>query len=774
MRPQFALLVGVAGEAETSRDGPRDALFEAEPKLSVETVAGVTRVRIDALVVATFEEGDEAARRVAMVGLAEGGSFTGNEIAKAFGIDPTRLSQFRRRYADGGAALLLARHGSAPGPRKLKAGDIARVRAWRHEGKTIDEILAIVNRRGRRVDRSTIGRLVKGIPAGGSAPACEPDLFASRAAEEPPASPAPSPPEPQSMEPTASVAAVDADRAASLEIAGAASDLAPREEPRVIRRCGAAGVMVAHVAVAALGFREALAASEARLKPARTFDLLRTAAVVLFGVFLRYRSIEALRMLVRDDFGALLGIGRAPEIRTIRRKLAEIGGDAAGFDGAAMMRSLTRLLLRTAAVPEGVYFFDDHFKPYHGERPVAKGWDAKRRLCAPGIEDVYVHDLKGRALLFVPLTAPTSLSQAMPLALAELRAAGAETPKLAVFDRGGWSRPLFLSLVQPRDGAPRIDFLTYLVQRGKKRELPLESFREVELEIDGRRRKYELAESTLAMRGFARPLRLIVLLDRKKGRQIPILTSDETTPAARLVHLLRSRWRQENSFKYLVGELAIDAMISRDMELLADERETENPERAALRERLAEAEDELEAIERDLGRALATNEEALRPTVRGLKIANADLNHARRHVLERIEALRDDIARLPTKVRRADLEPGAKIARPKPRRRVFVNAIKILAHNAEKWLADRMGPGPYGAHALPILRALFNQPGQIRFERDRVVVEIAPLDTPRYQVCVERLLDALNREGATFLDSGLRIELKVATSPGTPTDGAMS
>lgn len=752
------------GDAGTNRDGPRDALFETEPKLSVETIAGVTRVRIDALVVATFDEEDEASRRMAMVGLAEGGSFTANVVAKAFGVDPTRLSQFRRRYADGGAALLLATHGGKPGPRKLKEGDIARVRAWRREGKTVDEILAIVNRRGKKVGRSTIGDLVKGIRGGekaGGAAACEPDLFAASGV----------------LEQAQCVVSVEAEPAgtASPSAAAPASDPAPPQaEPPVVRCCGVAGVMVAHVAVAALGFREALGASEARLKPARTFDLLRTAAVLLFGVFLRYRSIEALRMLVRDDFGALLGIGRAPEIRTIRRKLAEIGGEAAGFDGGAMVRSLARSLLRTAAAPEGVYFFDDHFKAYHGERPVAKGWDAKRRLCAPGIEDVFVHDLKGRALLFVPLAAPTSLSQAMPLALAELRAAGAETPKLAVFDRGGWSRALFLSLVQPGDGEPRVDFLTYLVQRGKRRELPLASFREVELEVGGRRRKYELAESTLAMRGFARPLRLIVLLDRKKGRQIPILTSDETTPAARLVHLLRSRWRQENSFKYLVGELAIDAMISRDMELVADERETDNPERAALRERLAEAEDELEVIERDLGRALATNEESLRPTVRGLKIANADLNHARRHVLERIEALRDDVARLPTKVRRAELEPGAKIARPKPRRRVFVNAIKILAHNAEKWLADRMGPGPYGAHALPILRALFNQPGQIRLERDRVVVEIAPLDTPRYQACVERLLDTLNREGATFLDSGRRIELKVAASLGAPADAGMS
>jgi hypothetical protein len=501
---------------------------------------------------------------------------------------------------------------------------------------------------------------------------------------------------------------------------------------------------------------------------------VRTAAVVLFGVLLRFRSIEAMRLLVRRDMGALLGIQRAPEIRTIRRKLGEIGREAASFDGAAMVRSLARSLLAAAEAPEGVYFFDDHFKPYHGKQPLQKGWDAKRRLAAPGLEDVYVHDLSGRAILFVPLDAPTSLSKAIPLALEELRAAGASAPKLAVFDRGGWSRELFRSLVHPSGDAHRIDFLTYLRERKERRELPEASFRKVSLEDGERTLELEIAESTLEMRSFARPLRLVVLLDRTKGKQVPIITSDETTPAAKLVHLLRSRWRQENSFKYLVGELAIDALVSREVEMRADERLVPNPEREALKETLAEAEERLGEIDRALGRAITENHEAERPTVRGFKIANADLNHDRRNTLREIEALKDDIGRLPASVSRLDLDPSAKIARPTTRRRVFVNALKLLAHNVEKWLADRMGPGPYGAHALPVLRALFQQSGRIAYHSDRVVVEIAPLDTPRYQACVERLLEALNADGLTFLDSDMRLEVKVAPSPTGGQMGCMS
>ena len=743
-------------------DGP--ASWADRPQLRVTTFAGMTTVSFDGLTLHRFREGDDAGRKMAIAGLAEGGSFEAKEIARAFELDPSTVSYFARRLRDGGAALLLRERGGVPGPRKLTVKEIAQVRAWRREGLKIAEITAKVNRSGREVSNATIGRLVQGIEA---ETAVQGDLFASRES----AAAMPSPPiaEPEPCASQESSASHDspapvAPCVASDEIAPAAAPPAAlARAPEVVRATTLAGAMVAHAAFDALGLRSALTASGAHLRPAATFDLLRTAAVIAFGVLLRYRSIESLRHLLRDDFGALLGIARAPEIRTVRRKQAELGGEEAGFDGAAFIRDLARTLLRHAAAPDGIYFFDDHFKPYHGERPVAKGWDAKRRICAPGIEDVYVHDVLGRAILFVPLEAPTSLSRAMPFALRELLAVAPTMPSLAVFDRGGFSRELFLSLVHPKMGASRIDFLTYLAKRGKGRELPIEQFRKVALD-DGSGLEVEVAESTLPMRGFEKPLRLIVLLDRKKAKQVPILTSDERTPAARLVQVLRSRWGQENSFKYLVGELAIDALVSHDMEMVPDEREVENPERLALRAQLDEAKAALAALDAKLAGAIADNEESRRPSVRGFKIANADLTRPRQVVIDRIEAIRADMKRLPAKVRRASLAPGVEIARPTKRRRVFVNGLKLLVHNSEKWLADRMGPGPYGLHALPILRALFHQPGEIRFLEDRVRVSIRPLDTPRYQRCVERLLAELNRRRATFLDSGKVIEFEIAPS----------
>jgi hypothetical protein len=756
----------------------QQTLWNTRPSLEVRAVAGQVDVRVGGMTLWSFRAGDTGSRTVAIAGLLEGGLFQTQEVAAAFGLKSPRVSQIKKRYREGGAALLLSTSPRVTGPRGLTAAEIDTARRWRREGMTLDEITAKANALWRKVSWATIQRHVGGgreVPLLPVEETTETPVVDASAAEV--ASSAA-----EGVEATSAVESVPTPAAAPIEPAvdpetEEAAPLAaepPSEDATVTRPCTVAGAMVAHVALEKLGFRAALDASAARIGASLTFDLLRTAAVIVFGVILRYRSIDAMRHLVRWDFGALLGIRRAPEVRTIQRKLEEIAAPASGFDGAAFLRGLARGVLASEPAPEGVYFFDDHFKPYHGNQPLQKGWDAKRRIGAPGIEDVYVHDLKGRAILFVPLDAPTSLSCALPRALAELRKVAPTAPALAVFDRGGFSRDLFRSLVHPADGTPRLDFLTYLRERKERRELPESSFHKVSFEDGERTIEIEVAESTLAMKGFARPLRLIVLLDRKKRKQIPILTSDETTPAARLVHLLRARWRQENSFKYLVGELAIDALVSREMSIAPDTRLVDNPERILLKEQLSLARKDLAALDEKLAAAVVANDERQRRTVRGFKIAQADLTHPRKHALARIAALKEDIARLPAKVSRVSLDPEALLARPLPARRVFVNGLKLLVHNVEKWLADRMADGPYRSHALAILRALCDQPGTIRVGKDRVHVEVQPLDSPRYQRCVEHLFAALNAERATILDSGLPIEFSAAPAGVGPNRGKMS
>jgi len=447
--------------------------WSAPAKLMVQTTAGETRVFIDAVVVARFPKADTGARNLAMVSLAEGGSFTRGTITAAFGLTPGRLSQLRKRFREGGAAALSARRGPPRGQRTLSAKQVERARSLRREGLAIDAITRLMNKGRVRVGRSTLARLVRGVKpratsdlplgeeeGGGSkglvanavidladaeavaaAEAVEKldaksgDTEIVRATDE--AAAVAQVASYDDAEPSDTKAVVATEKAVESDpsngVTASTESVLVRPAPPLpapplalregeTRPCSVAGAMVAHVAFEALGLRKALAASGARLRPAKTFDLLRTAGVLVFGILLRFRSVESLRMLVRNDFGRLLGLACAPEIRTVRRKLAELSKPQTGFCGTRFNRGLATALLGEAAAPEGVYFFDDHFARYHGKQPFGKGWDAKSRLGVAGREDVYVHDLHGRAILFVPLPAPTSLSKAMPHALRELRA----------------------------------------------------------------------------------------------------------------------------------------------------------------------------------------------------------------------------------------------------------------------------------------------------------------------------------------------------------------
>ena len=94
-------------------------------------------------------------------------------------------------------------------------------------------------------------------------------------------------------------------------------------------------------------------------------------------------------------------------------------------------------MLAADPVTSGVYYVDDHFVPYTGAKPVAKGWNNKRGRAERGRADTHVTAHDGRAVCFVT-GEPSGLSQTLPRALAELKKAAAPGATIMLgFDRGG-------------------------------------------------------------------------------------------------------------------------------------------------------------------------------------------------------------------------------------------------------------------------------------------------------------------------------------------------
>src|SRR5664280_2606836 len=102
-----------------------------------------------------------------------------------------------------------------------------------------------------------------------------------------------------------------------------------------------------------------------------------------------------------------------------------------------LQRAFAAGMLAADPAAEAVYFVDDHFVPYAGAQPVAKGWNTKRRHAQPGRDDTLVVDARGRAVVFGS-GEPTSLASNLPGVLAQLRQVlGPHLPLMLGFDRGG-------------------------------------------------------------------------------------------------------------------------------------------------------------------------------------------------------------------------------------------------------------------------------------------------------------------------------------------------
>ena len=197
-------------------------------------------------------------------------------------------------------------------------------------------------------------------------------------------------------------------------------------------RCRYVGAMLLHAYLDRVGAEAIFATLTGG--PARRYDDLAVLSTATFGFALGIATVEGAKHLRRAEAGAALGLAVVPELKTLRTRLAAL---ADGSDPLALQRAFAARMLAADPAGDPVYFVDDHFVPYAGARPVAKGWNTKRRHAGPGRDDTLLVDARGRAVVFGS-GEPTGLSTTLPGVLAQLRAViGPHAPVLLGFDRGG-------------------------------------------------------------------------------------------------------------------------------------------------------------------------------------------------------------------------------------------------------------------------------------------------------------------------------------------------
>ena len=731
-------------------------LLRTEPDFRIVLVSGIVLLQ--------YATDDRMAEAYAMVSLVQQGWADQRAVAQAFGYSARSVRRYQRQFEAGGLAALgqtggyPARRPRLPRSReqlvhRLKGQGLATREIARRLGVTPKAVRKLLKRLGFTARPPEQLPLLGGDPNLSAFPAAsaadgretlpspgDPNLSAAGSPDAEPL--------PVSFDPDPADRRVDR----LLAYLGVLEDAAPlfRAGPRVPQ----AGVLLALPALVTSGVFTLARTIYGSLGPA-FYGLRTTLVALLLMALLRIKRPEGLKEHAPGDLGRVLGLDRAPEVKTVRRKLRRLAaaGRAAAFGRALAQR---RVADRGAAL--GFLYVDGHVRVYHGQRPLPKAHVARRRLAMPATTDYWVNEAAGEPLFVVTAEANAGLVKMLPTVLAEIRTLVGERRVTVVFDRGGYSPKLFLQLL-----AAGFDLLTY--RKGRSRPVPRARFTQHAAVLDGLKVSYLLADQEVRLLGGKLRLRQVTRLT-DTGHQTPILTSRRDLPAVEVAFRMFERWRQENFFKYLREEYALDALV--DYAVVPDNpaREVPNPKRRELTAKLEQARAEFAQLTAEYGAEALMNPERTRPTMRGFKIAHGKLAARLRKAFERITALEQARAAAPARVP-AQAVVQTDVVKLAPERKLLTNLLKMVAYQAESDLVHRVAPHYKRTtdEGRTLIQAALASSADLEVTADELRVSLEPLSSPHRTRAIAALCDELNTQPIRFPGSRLRLWFDIAQRP---------
>jgi len=498
------------------------------------------------------------------------------------------------------------------------------------------------------------------------------------------------------------------------------------------------------------------------------YGLRTTLLTLLLMALLRIKRPEHLKEHDPAAFGRLLGLDRAPEVKTLRRRLTRL---AAQHCAEQLGAELARVRVDQRGHLMGFLYVDGHVRAYHGQRPISSNaYVARRHLAMPASTDYWINDSSGDPLLVITGSVDAALTKAMPRLLLEVRGVVGERKVTIVFDRGGFSPKLFVAMI--KDG---FDVLTY--RKGHCRRINERRFVRRRAVLDGCSVDYLLHDEPVRfLKGKLRLRQVTRLCDG--GHQTNVITSRWDLRDIEVAYRMFERWRQENFFKYMREEFLLDALVDYQIEPEDPTHTIPNPERRALDKEIHAARADVARLEREFGAAAADNTEQRRPTMRGFKIAHRRLGNQLRSARARVSRLFDQRRKVPKRVEVRELNERT-VVKLATERKHLTDLIKMIAYQVESDLVALLRPhyARVDQEGRTLLHELFATAGDIRVSDSELNITLAPLSSPHRTLAAQALCENLDKTATTFPGSRLRIRFAMRPPrriglafPGTPAE----
>jgi hypothetical protein len=406
------------------------------------------------------------------------------------------------------------------------------------------------------------------------------------------------------------------------------------------------------------------------------------------------------------EFGNLLGLDRVLELRTLREKLqvlcaqkgraapwnAELAEQWMGFDREA----------------EPMFYVDGHVRVYHGKLTKLPRHDvARQKLYLRATVDYWINALDGQPFFYVNQEIDHGLVQALgedvvpwlethePIRPEHQQRMDndALTPRFTVvFDREGYSPDLFEAL-QKR----RIAVLSYRRYPGEGWEAGEFQSQTVTLSNG------ESVQMNLAERGTRLPKGLWIREVRKlaaSGEQISLVSTHGRLEAGALAAALYARWAQENFFRYLRQNYALDRLVEFGDEDISDTEVAVNPAWQALNREVRKQHEALKKARAQFAAASLT-EPVSDAAVTRFALAQGQQQETIEERQRQWEKLKRQRKVTPHHIPVKDLPEEVRFTRLLPERKHFIDTIKMISYRA-------------GTSMVGILREKMSRPDDAR------------------------------------------------------------
>jgi hypothetical protein len=348
----------------------------------------------------------------------------------------------------------------------------------------------------------------------------------------------------------------------------------------------------------------------------------------------------------------------------------------------------------------------------------------------------------------------------------------AADPKLfrymLVFDREGYSIEFFEYLAEQR-----IAFCTY--RKNVKDDWPEKEFTDYEIiTTDGKKENMQLAERQTILYGKKekgkKQKETTVREIRKKnasGHQTSIISTNHTLTLVKIALYMFARWGQEIFFKYMMESFGIDSITSYLKTLIPDMSSVVNPQYRELDREHKKVTTLINNRKVKYAGITLQNKEMSDKEIERYAKTKSDLQLEIEDLENRRAAIIEQKKSTEKKILFKDLDENQKFSASVNERKLFLDAIKIIAFRSETAMCNIIKPqmaSPQQARTL--IRKFYSSYADTEIDENNSILIVKIHGTNHWadDKILEYLCEQLNETETAFPATNLILQFKLVTS----------